>query len=90
MIYFLRHSQAGLAALHKHGPQETIAVFTCATPIAIAAGVALQGTNKKVLEMVWVMYNAGVTTMKLRAETFHLNTLNAAPHLPTDELRTFC
>jgi broad specificity phosphatase PhoE len=86
---FQARVQAGLAALRKHSPQETIGVFTSATPIAIAAGVALQGTNKKALEMAWVMYNSGVTTMKLRAETFHLYTLNAAPHLPADDLRTF-
>ena len=81
--------QAGLAALLQHSVQETIAIFTSATPIAIAVGAALQLTNEKILGLAWVMYNSGITTMKLRDGAFHLYTLNAAPHLPQEELQTF-
>ncbi len=77
---FQARVQAGRAALLEHSAQETIAVFTSATPIAIAAGAALQLSNEKILQLAWVMYNSGLTTMKLRDGRLHLYTLNAAPH----------
>lgn len=67
--------------LLQHSPQETIAVFTSAKPIAIAVGTTLQLTSEKILALAWVRYNAGLTTMKLREGAFHLDTLNATPHL---------
>jgi len=81
--------QAGFAALQQHDPQKTIAVFTSATPIAIAAGIALQLTSEKILGLAWVMYNSGMTTIKMRDSAPHLYTLNAAPHLLKEELQTF-
>ncbi len=86
---FQTRIQAGFAALLRHSAQETIAVFTSATPIAIAVGAALQLTSEKILGLAWVLYNSGITTMKLRDGAFHLYTLNAAPHLRREELQTF-
>ena len=86
---FQARVQAGLAALFQHSAQETIAIFTSATPIAIAVGAAFQLTNEKILGLAWVMYNSGITTMKLRDGAFHLYTLNAAPHLREEDLQTF-
>ena len=86
---FQARVQEGFAALLQHSTQETIAVFTSATPIAIAVGAALQLTSEKILGLAWVMYNSGITTLKLRDGAFHLYTLNAAPHLLKEELRTF-
>lgn len=86
---FQARVQAGFAALLRHSAQETIAVFTSATPIAIAVGAALELTNEKILGLAWVMYNSGLTTMKLRDGAFHLYTLNTAPHLRGEEWQTF-
>ncbi len=86
---FQARVQAGFAALLQHSAQEIIAVFTSATPIAIAVGAALQLTSEKMMGVAWVMYNSGMTTMKLRDGAFHLYTLNATPHLLTAELQTF-
>ncbi len=86
---FQARVQTGFAALLQHSAQETVAVFTSATPIAIAVGAALQLTSEKILGLAWVRYNSGLTTMKLRNGVFHLYTLNAAPHLPGEELQTF-
>ena len=86
---FQARVQAGFAALLRHSAQETIAVFTSATPIAIAVGAALELTSEKILGLAWVMYNSGLTTMKLRDGAFHLYTLNAAPHLRGEEWQTF-
>ncbi|MBL8205459.1 MAG: histidine phosphatase family protein [Blastocatellia bacterium] len=76
---FQEHVQAGFAALQQHDPQKTIAVFTSATPIAIAAGIALQLTSEKILGLAWVMYNSGTTTIKMRDSAPHL--YNSMPPL---------
>ncbi len=86
---FQARVKVGCTALLRHGALETIAVFTSATPIAIAVGAALQLASEKVLELAWVMYNASITTMKLRDGGFHLYTFNATPHLHGEELQTF-
>lgn len=86
---FQARIKVGCTALLRHGALETIAVFTSATPIAIAVGAALQLASEKVLELAWVMYNASITTMKLRDGGLHLYTFNATPHLHGEELQTF-
>ena len=86
---FQARVQAGCRALLEHSTQETVAVFTSATPIAIVAGAAFQLTSEKTLQLAWVMYNSGLTMMKLRNGALHLCTLNAAPHLLKEEWRTF-
>ena len=45
---FQARVQAGGAALFEHSAQETIAVFTSATPIALLVGAALQLMNEKI------------------------------------------
>ncbi|HEX4945118.1 MAG TPA: histidine phosphatase family protein [Blastocatellia bacterium] len=85
---FQARVQAACATLRQHSYSETIAVFTSATPIAIAAGMALQLSEERVLGLAWVMYNASVTTVKWREEALQLYTLNAASHLP-EKQRTF-
>jgi hypothetical protein len=64
-------------------------VFTSATPSAIVTGAALPLASEKILQLAWVMYNSGLTAMKMREGAFHLYTLNAAPHLRQEEWRTF-
>ncbi|MFN7927239.1 MAG: histidine phosphatase family protein [Blastocatellia bacterium] len=81
--------QAVFAELAQHSSQENIAVFTSATPIAIAVGAALQLVEEKALELAWVMYNTGLTTLKYREATCTLYTLNTTPHLLAEETKTF-
>ena len=75
--------------LRQHDVHETIAVFTSATPVAIAVAKALQLTDKKTLELAWIVQNSSLTTMKLRDESLHLYSFNSTPHLTEDSLRTF-
>jgi broad specificity phosphatase PhoE len=67
---------------------DAIAVFTSATPIAIITGAALGLTDEKLLRVLGVLYNSGVTVMRPSGEDLRLLTFNSAAHLP-GELVTF-
>ena len=66
---------------------EAVAVFTSATPIAILTGAAMGLTDERIISVGGVLYNSGITTMRLGSGGLRLFTLNSTPHLP-DTLRT--
>ena len=74
--------------LSNHNHDETVAVFTSATPIAIVTASALALAEEKLLSILGVLYNSNITTMRARNGELRLFTLNETPHLP-DSLRTF-
>lgn len=80
---------ACLPLLSTHAAGENVAVFTSATPIAVLVGAALELSDEKVLELTGVIYNASVTTLRLRDGGLSLFTFNATPHLDDPALRTF-
>lgn len=86
---FQRRVRSVFAELTQHSPQENIAIFTSATPIAIVVGTALQLVDEKTLELAWVMYNTGLTLLKYRDTACTLYTLNATPHLLEEATKTF-
>ncbi len=65
-----------------------VAVFTSATPIAIWMGKAL-GVNGNLMRLAGVMYNSGVSIMRVHAGEMMMFSFNGAEHLPAAELRTF-
>jgi broad specificity phosphatase PhoE len=65
-----------------------MAVFTSATPIAVIVGAALDLSNEKLLSILGVIYNAGISIVRRRGEDLRLFTFNSASHLPP-EFRTF-
>lgn len=69
--------------------QQYVAVFTSATPIAIWTGLALGLTNEKILSLMGVLYNSGITVFKLREGELRLLSFNATSHLADPALRTF-
>jgi broad specificity phosphatase PhoE len=75
--------------LMRHETDEHIAVFTSATPIAIWVGTALALADEKIPRLMAVLYNASVTTLKLRPGELLLLDFNTTPHLPDAVLRTF-
>lgn len=74
--------------LTAHDGDGAVAVFTSATPIAILTGIAMGLNDEAILDVGGVLYNSGITTMRLRNGRLRLFTLNATPHLP-DLKRTF-
>jgi len=58
-----------------------IAVFTSATPIAIATALSLDLSDEKLVSILGVLYNTSTTVMRARPEGLRLFTFNQAPHL---------
>jgi broad specificity phosphatase PhoE len=79
----------GLDRLRSFGAGERILVFTSATPIAIAAGIALGLTDERILSLMSVLYNTGITTIRLSGRQTSLFTFNGLPHLSDPAMRTF-
>ncbi len=85
---FQARVRTAFAELRQHAADVNIAVFTSATPIAIATGIALELSDEKIIGLAWVMYNSGMTTFKQCEGAFYLHTLNATPHLTDVTLQT--
>lgn len=64
-----------------NGHEESVAVFTSATPIAIHAAAALGLTNEKLISILGVIYNTSVTVLRLKQDDLRLFTFNSVPHL---------
>jgi broad specificity phosphatase PhoE len=63
---------------------DRVAVFTSATPIAVLAAGALGLTDDRLISVLGVLYNSGMTILRSRSSELRLFTLNAIPHLPAD------
>jgi len=85
---FRSRIQSCACELPGNRQEKSIAVFTSATPIAIVAGVALGLTDEKLLSILGVLYNTGITVLRARGEELRMLTLNSTPHLP-QQMRTF-
>jgi broad specificity phosphatase PhoE len=68
--------------------RENIIVFTSATPIAIWTGRSLDISDRRLMRLAGVLYNASYTILRLREGQLQLFTFNAAPHLAAPGLRT--
>lgn len=85
---FRSRIQSAFDPLLRYDRGEVVAIFTSATPIAILTGIAMGLSDEKVISVAGVLYNSGITTMRLSDGNLRLFALNATPHLP-DSLRTF-
>lgn len=85
---FRRRVESSLPELLER-KEKQIAIFTSATPIAIWTGMALGLSDVKILSLMGVLYNSGITTFKLYAGELRLLSFNNTPHLADPALRTF-
>jgi broad specificity phosphatase PhoE len=85
---FRTRVESSLPDLSRHNDQQ-IAVFTSATPIAIWMGMALGLPNEKILDLMGVLYNSGLTIFKLRRDGVRLLSFNTTPHLLEPAWHTF-
>ncbi len=76
-------------ALARVTDQGNVVVFTSATPIGIAAAKTLEISDGRAMWLAAVMFNASLTTLRVRQDEIRLFTLNAIPHLNEADLRTF-
>jgi broad specificity phosphatase PhoE len=66
-----------------------IAVFTSATPVAIAMGLALPLTAGDIMHLAGAALNSNVTILSVNEDQPHLFAFNWSAHLENPELRTF-
>ena len=85
---FRERIQNCFAGLLAQDSEQTIAVFTSATPIAIMVGAALELTDEKLLSILGVIYNTSISIIRARPDDLRLFTFNAVPHL-NNSIRTF-
>jgi broad specificity phosphatase PhoE len=76
-------------ALSRVASDETVAVFSSATPIAVCVGMALGLNGRQVMRLAGVTYNAALTVVRARQGEPALFSFNGTPHLPEPHLRTF-
>ena len=69
--------------------EQAVAVFTSATPIALAVSSVLSLSNDKTLGLMAMLQNSSVTTLRVREGEAWLFGFNATPHLPDATMRTF-
>jgi len=86
---FQERVQACKGDLARFGRGEAVAVFTSATPIAVWAGMALGLSIERMIKLTGVLYNSGLTTMRLQGDELTLFTLNCVSHLSSVLMRTF-
>jgi broad specificity phosphatase PhoE len=71
--------------LADNGTNSAIAVFTSATPVAILAAAALGLSDEKLLSILGVIYNSGITALRSREEELRLLSFNSTPHLSASQ-----
>ena len=86
---FRRRVSEPLAALSRMGPEDSVAIFSSATPIAVWIGMALELTGRHVLRLAGATYNTALTTMRARERDLALFSFNETAHVPAPHLRTF-
>lgn len=78
---FRERIQACGPGLSNGGSNKAIAIFTSATPVAILAAAALELSDEKLLSILGVIYNSGITVLRSREDGLRLFTFNSTPHL---------
>jgi len=78
---FRERIQACGARMTANDSNKAVAVFTSATPVAILAGAALGLSDEKLLSILGVIYNSGITVLRSREDDLRLFTFNSTPHL---------
>jgi broad specificity phosphatase PhoE len=67
--------------LPDSGNEETIAIFTSATPVAITTSHALELSDEKLLSILGVIANSSVTVTQKNGADLRLFSFNSTPHL---------
>lgn len=86
---FRRRVSAPLDALSRMSAEDSVAIFSSATPIAVWIGMALELSGRHVLRLAGATYNTALTTIRAREGDVALFSFNGTAHLPEPHLRTF-
>ena len=87
---FKKRIAGGVEALRDSGHEEPVAIFTSATPMAIAASLALGvSDDRTILKLAGACYNTSLTVLKTNPADLMLVQFNSIPHLSDPALRSF-
>ncbi len=86
---FRERVRGAIAALPNVERDESIAVFTSATPIAVWIGIALGLDGRKIMQLAGLMYNTAISILRTGKDEPRLFAYNGVPHLPDAALRSF-
>jgi len=84
---FTERVRRGLDALAA--AKGRIAISTSATPIGVWMGLALRLENRYIMRAAGALYNASISTFRLRGGEVHLSTFNQIGHFADPSLVTF-
>ena len=85
---FRRRVAVPLDALSRM-PDDNVAIFSSAVPIAVWIGLSLELNGRHVLRLAASIYNSALTTMRVRENDLALFSFNGTAHLVEPHLRTF-
>jgi len=86
---FRRRVSKPLEALSRMPAEDSVAIFSSATPIAVWMGLSLGLNGRHVLRLAGATYNTALTTMRAREGDLALFSFNGTPHLSEPSLKTF-
>ncbi len=82
-----------VAACREHltdaAHEDSILVFTSATPVAIWTGLSMDICDARVMRLAGALHNASCTVLRLTGSELRLHSFNGTPHLATPDLRTY-
>ena len=82
---FRARIQERAGRLSSNNSDKAIAVFTSATPVAILTAAALGLNDEKLLSILGVIYNSGLTVLRTREDDLRLFTFNSTSHLAASQ-----
>lgn len=88
-VEFRARVSSAFETLREYGSGDVVAVSTSATPIAVWMGLALELSNRHIMRAAGALYNASITSFRIREGEPHLAGFNHVPHLDAAALRTF-
>ncbi len=86
---FVARIHTALERVKAGGHEGNVMVFTSATPIGVCAAATLDLQDGRAMSLAAVLLNGSFTTLRVRQNEVRLFSLNNAPHLDDESLRTF-
>lgn len=86
---FRQRVQSAWEGVGEMATSSRLAIVTSAAPIALTVGLLLSIPDDRILRLMTVLYNAGLTVLRWRTEAPLLISFNATPHLSDPTVLTF-
>lgn len=88
-VEFKQRVGRAFRTVSEFGPGEAVAVSTSATPIGVWMGLAMNLPDREIMRTAGALYNASITSFRIKGDELTLFGFNAIPHLKQPRLKTF-